>query len=456
MRYIYYGLTILVLLGSCKSARKHQVSPDISMDTPNGFYSDTLSTGKVDDGWLKTFNDPQLEDIVLEGLQNNPILASAAANVNAAAGLIIIAGSKMKPSISLGAPATLEGGTAYSDAVVPGAGAGLVLSWEADIWGKLAAGKAAATYDAEAAAANYEYGRQSLVAQIAKTYYITIETWLQLQLADSVVRMYELNQELVQKRYEQGRANRQDLALIQADLATAQDAFMAAQGGHADAKRALELLLGRYPSAQIEVPEILASVPPYPSSGLPSELLERRPDVVAAEKQVGAAFERVNEAKAARLPSLRLDASLGGFLNPASALWSVGAGFLVPVTQGGALKANVEIRTMEQEAAVENYRNVALVAFGEVESSINNETVYQNREEYLINVRDNNLEAFKLSMDQYNVGAIDLLSVLIVQQRAINSQKGLISLQTNRLIQRINTHLALGGSFAEVDETGIE
>ena len=334
MRYVYIGITFILLLGACKSTRKAQVAPDLSMETPSSFYSDTLSTGRVDAGWLKTFNDPYLELIVKEGLINNPSLAAAAANVNAAAGLVIVAGSKMKPSVSLGAPATLDGGTAYSDAVVPGAGAGITLSWEADIWGKLAAGKAAAANDAAAVAANYEYGRQSFVAQIAKTYFITTETWLQLRLADSVVSMYELNKKLVIQRLEQGRASKQDLALVNADLASAQDAFEATQGAYADARRALELLLGRYPAAQIEVPEMLAKVPPYPGAGLPSELLERRPDIVAAERQVGAAFERVNEAKAARLPSLKLDASLGGYLNPTAALWSVGAGFLLPVTQG--------------------------------------------------------------------------------------------------------------------------
>ena len=449
MRFFYFGLALLVALGACKSARKQQSAPDLMMQTPTGFYSDTLSTGKVDDGWLETFNDPYLKELVNEGLLNSPSLASAAANVNAAAGLVIIASSKMKPSLSIGAPATLEGGTPYSEAVVPGAGAGLALSWEADIWGKLAAGEAAATNDAVATAANYEYGRQSFVAQISKTYFISIETWLQMKLADSVVNMYELNHRLVTQQLEQGRASKQDLALINSDLASAKDAFEASRVGHADAKRALELLLGRYPSAKIEVPEMLAHVPEYPGSGLPSELLERRPDIIAAERQVGAAFERVNEAKAARLPSLRLDASLAGFLNPASAIWSVGAGFLLPVTQGGALKANVEIRTFEQEAAVANYRNVALNAFGEVESSINNEMTYQTREQYLIQVRDNSLEAYNLAMQQYKIGAIDLLSTLLLQQRAVSAQKNLISIQTNRLTQRVNTHLALGGSFEE-------
>lgn len=445
MKSVNIALIVLVLFSACKSARKNQTAPDTSMTTPGAFYSDTLSTGKVDDGWLKTFNDPQLEAIVAEGLENNPSLAAAAANVNAVAGMVIIAEAKMKPSVSLGTPLTVEGSN--SSDPLPGAGAGAVLSWEADIWGKLAAGRAAAELDAVATAANYEYGRQSLVASITKTYYLTIETWIQMNLADSVVNMYELNQKLVNDKLEQGRASRQDLVLINADLASAQDAYQATQGGYNDAKRALELLLGRYPSAQIEVPEILASIPPYPSAGLPSELLERRPDVVAAERQVGAAFERVNEAKAARLPSLRLDASLGGFLNPAAAVWSVGAGLLLPVTQGGALKANVEIQTFQQEAAVENYRDVALRAFGEVESSINNEMVYQKREEYVLAVRDNSVEAYELAMEQYRVGAIDLLSVLLLQQRAVNSQKALVNLQSNRLIQRVNTHLALGGSF---------
>ncbi len=450
MRLLIYGLVVIIFITACKSARKNQVAPDISMETPAGFYSDTLSTGKVDDGWLKTFNDPYLEEIVEEALKNNPSLAASAANVDAVAGLVTIAGSKLQPSVAFGAPATVEG-SSVTDDVVTGAGAGLALSWEADIWGKLAAGEAAATNDAIAAAANFEYGRQSLVAQTAKTYYTSIETWLQMVLADSVVTMYQLNKDLVSDRFDQGRANKQDLALINADLATAQDAFEATQAAHADAKRALELLLGRYPAAQIEIPEMLANIPPYPGAGLPSELLERRPDIVAAERQVGAAFERVNEAKAAQLPSLVLDASLGGFLNPTSTMWSVGAGFLLPITQGGALRANVEIRTSEQEAAVANYRDIALRAFGEVESSINNEMAFEKREDYLKRVQDNSIEAYELAMDQYRVGAIDLLSVLLLQQRAVSAQKALVSIQTNRLIQRINTHLALGGSFEAIE-----
>ena len=141
--------------------------------------------------------------------------------------------------------------------------------------------------------------------------------------------------------------------------------------------RALELLLGRYPAAQLEAPGALPPMPPPIPAGLPSELLERRPDVIAAERRVAAAFNRTGEAQAARLPRISLTASVNSISSELFVLqerdnpvWSVGASLLAPIYQGGALKAQVEIRTAEQKQAVAEYARVALRAFSDVENAL--------------------------------------------------------------------------------------
>jgi len=229
---------------------------------------------------------------------------------------------------------------------------------------------------------------------------------------------------------------------------------------HENALRALEVLLGRYPGADIEPRTDLPAFPGLIPAGIPVNVLERRPDLFASERRVAEAFNRIGEAKAARLPRISLTASGGAassellemsedFSNPFA---SLGAGLMAPIFLGGQLKAQVEIRTIEQQMAIDEYASLALRALFEVENSLAAERNLGLREEILkMNVAQNE-RALHLEKVAFRVGTSDMRRVL-GQQLALNvARMGSIHVQSSRLTQRVNLYLALGGNFEVIEE----
>jgi outer membrane protein TolC len=218
--------------------------------------------------------------------------------------------------------------------------------------------------------------------------------------------------------------------------------------------RALEILLGRYPAAAATAAAQLPGQPDAVPAGLPSELLERRPDVIAAERRVAAAFNRVGEAKAARLPAISLTTGISTISSDLFVLqdrdnpvWNAGASLLAPIFRGGALKTQVEIRTAEQKEAVAAYAVVGQRAFGEVESALAAEIAAREREQILTGTMSDLRRALEIVQTQYKVGSTDLRFVT-ERQLALNAtQSALVRVQAEQRVQRVNVHLALGGSF---------
>jgi outer membrane protein TolC len=239
----------------------------------------------------------------------------------------------------------------------------------------------------------------------------------------------------------------QDVHLARADLAAVEEALRQARSANEQALRSLEVLLGRYPSADLATPRELVPVPPPIPVGLPSGIVERRPDLIAAERRVAAAFFQEEEARLARLPRFTLTAGVGGSNALSSAIGSLGAGLFAPLFTGGALAGQLESASADQEAAIAAYGQMALRAFQEVETSLSNERLFEQRQGYLETVVEENRKAWELAKVQYEVGRVDLLSVLQMQARWLGGRISLIRIQNERLSLRVNLHLALGGSF---------
>lgn len=403
-------------------------------------------TGDVDDNWIATFNDAQLEALVDEALdEQNPNLRILAAQVERAQAAARLAGSALKPTVGLGAGVS---GTAGPEPVEQQlAGAGVAISWEPDVWGRVQAGVNAADENLRATVADFEFARQSLVANLASTWYLATELRLQTELAQEIVDMLEQTVEIVETKQRVGQVSMQDVYLVQSDLATAQDAVQQAEAGQQQARRALEILLGRYPAGEIETASELVPVPPPVSAGLPSDLLERRPDIIAAERRVAAAFFLTEEARLAQLPSFPLTVGAGGSTDLDQLIGSLSAGVVAPLYTGGALEAQEEIATADQEAAIAAYGATVLQALEQVEGALTNEQLLERRENYLASAVDNNKKAYELALVEYNVGRTDLLSVLQIQARWVGARTGLLRVQNARLAERISLHQALGGSF---------
>lgn len=409
--------------------------------------------GALPANWIKSFNDAQLDALVEEALQNNLNLQAAASQVEAAGGLVTQAGAQMKPVVAAVGDSSEQ---KFSGGVQNNSSQGaLSMSWELDIWGKIRSQKAAADSQFEAVTADYEFARLSLKAQLARSWFTAVEMNRQLKLANEVVELYQRTYDIVFTKYNFGDLGMKEVHLARADLASAKERVREVDGAYKISLRAVELILGRYPSAELDVSDEFVAVPPAIPVGLPSSLIERRPDLVAAERRVAAAFSSTQAAKAARLPSIGLTGSAGGsnsaltdLLGSGGNFWSVGANFLGPIYSGGALKADVRIANAEQEGALAQFGQKALVAFGEVETALNNEDLLAERAEFINSIVTDNQQALELAQTQFEGGSVELLDVLQMQARLVASKVAQISMQKDQLVERINLHLAIGGDFA--------
>ena len=409
--------------------------------------------GDVQIGWLASFEDQTLTELVREAQQHNKNLQAAAANVDRARALARQAGAALKPAVNLSAGGT-RSGVASSSRQNDQLNVGLDVAWEADVWGRLRAGRRGAIASAEAAEADFRYSQHSLAGSVARGYFLTIEAGRQEEVAGETVVALEETLRIVNLRYQEGVVSAQDLALARSDLATVRDRLTTVAGSRRDALRSLEILLGRYPGADLEVRKTLPATPPNPPTGLPSEILERRPDLVAAERRVAAAFDVVDQARAARLPTLQLTGSLGGssnalssLLDPANVAWRLGTSLLAPLFDGGRRRAQVEVSTAEQELALAQYGQAALQAFSEVETNLDLSGVLNRRQAELEVAAKNAKVAYRIAELRYKEGETDLLDVLSVRQRVFAADTNLVAVQRQILDQRVNLHLALGGSW---------
>jgi NodT family efflux transporter outer membrane factor (OMF) lipoprotein len=407
----------------------------------------------VSDDWLKSFNDPMLEAIVAEAIANNLDLREAVERVKIAQQNVIVVGAQLLPQVGaqLGA-STVRDKDQSSDFNSTLAYAGV--AWELDVWGRLRAQRAASEAAYEATALDYAYARQSLAALAAKSWYLAIETRQLVALGEESVKVFSQLLELINIRRAAGKDSDLDVVDTRAKLQTAQAELEAAREAFGEAQRALEILLGRYPAAELEVASAYPRLPPPAGAAVPASLLERRPDLVAAERAVLAAFRQREAATLALLPDFSLSLTGGRLgsqilsllrLNPWFAAAGIGAS--IPIYEGGALRAQVAIATAQQARAVAHYGAVALTAFGEVENALANEQLLARRIPFESDALVDRTAAVRIATIQYRAGSRDLLWVAQLQSEQLATAATLIKLKSAQGANRIRLYLALGGSF---------
>jgi NodT family efflux transporter outer membrane factor (OMF) lipoprotein len=408
--------------------------------------------GEVHANWLATFHEPQLDSLVREALAYNGDLRVAAARVEQAAAYAKLANSTIYPVVNL-----LAHGGGKSGGDASGLNIfGLFASWELDVWGRARAQKAAGEAQYASASLDAEYARQSIAAMVAKSWILAIEARAQRAIADDVVRASEQSVGLSGDRLRVGRGDEYDVALARANLDSSRDVARQLALAYEQAQRALELLIGRYPAAALDVPATLPPMPGPVPVGLPSELLERRPDVIAAARRIDTAFYNVLEARAARLPKIALTASVNSvsselFLlqNHSNPVASLGANLVAPLFNGHALESQVDVRTAEQRLAIADYGRDATRAFADVETALTSEFTATERQAILASSVTNNCRTVELAQVRYRVGSGDLRAVLTQNVALYGARTALLRAQSEALVQRVNLYLALGGSFDE-------
>jgi NodT family efflux transporter outer membrane factor (OMF) lipoprotein len=404
------------------------------------------------DRWLDALGEPALRPLVDEALAHNADLAVAAARVEQAAAAVRIAGASLAPSVGAFAKDGVKLGGDLSGL----AGAGLTATWELDLWGRVRYAQRAASGQYAASQADLAYARQSLAALVAKSWFLAVEASMQKALADESVEASARLLALAEDRSRVGNGTELDVALARSSLNAMRDSVRGIEAARLQSIRALEILLGRYPSGAAAVSAGWPALAAQPSAGVPSELLERRPDVVAAERRVAAAWDRTGEARAARLPRLSLAAGFSAISsdlfvlqnvnNPAV---SVGASLLAPIFTGGALEGTEALRTAEQRQAVAQWARTALQAFAEVENSLSSQAALADRERLLEAALVDGERARMLQETRWRVGSGDMRGVLQQQLALYSTRMALLRVQAEQRIQRVRLHLALGGDFGE-------
>lgn len=404
------------------------------------------------DRWLDALGEPELRPLVDEALAYNADLAVAAARVDQAAAAVRIAGASLLPSVG----AFAKDGLKLGGDLTGLSGAGLTATWELDLWGRVRYAQRAAAGQYEASQADLAYARQSLAALVAKAWFLAIEASRQLALAQESVQASARLLALAEDRARVGAGTELDVALARSSLATMRDGARGIDAARMQSVRGLETLVGRYPSGLATVPGRWTALPPQGAVGVPSELLERRPDVVAAERRVAAAWDRTGEAKAARLPRLSLAAGLSAISSDLFVLQdvnnptvSIGASLLAPIFTGGALEGTQALRTAEQRQAVAQWARTALRAFSEVESSLSSQAALADRERLLEAALVDGERARALQETRYRVGSSDFRGVLQQQIALYGTRMALLRVQAEQRVQRVQLHLALGGDFAD-------
>ena len=463
----FAALLAALLSAACATAPPE--SPGLEIEAPEAWTTE-VPEGKPSGDWWATFDDPRLDAVVEEALERNYDLKAAAASVAAAAAQARIAGAGSAPQISagfdagrrqqvfVGLPIPGTGGVLKSTS--SSYGASLNVSWEADLWGRLRAGKAAAIGDARAAGADYAAARLSLAGQAAKAWFAVVEAERQMALAEATVDSRRTSAERIEARYRRGVAPPLDLRLARSNRATAESTLELRRRQLDASRRQLEILVGHYPRGSafppldegesLDLPE----VPPEIPAGLPSELVARRPDLLAAERRLEAAGLRVREARRALYPRITLTASggtasdsLGDLVDGNFSIWSLAGGLLQPIFQGGRLRAAVDFAEAGRDRALALYAQGVLRAFAEVESALAAERLLAAEEAAQQVATEESTAAVRLAEDRYHAGVGDYLTILESQRQSFLTESRLLTLRSLRLANRADLHIALGGDF---------
>ncbi|MCQ8104740.1 efflux transporter outer membrane subunit [Methylomonas sp. SURF-2] len=456
--WLSMGLSAFLTVGCGSPASRDP--QQLNLPLPGQWQSASALQSRVSAHWLDSFADPDLTLLVQRGLRDNFDLKSAAARVSAAREQAAIAGSARAPQLYF-SPG-YRGGRDGANDESGGFSALFELQWELDVWGRIRDARQAAMEDAVAVGEDYQAARLSLAARIAQVYLAWREAILQARVAAESVKDRGVIVELVRGRFNKGLTRGLDLRLALTDLANAEAQAAETQNAEQALQKLLTTLLGRYPTdsaalhAKVNETAFATSALPQPppalAAGLPSELLTRRPDVIAAFKRLLAADQRLSSSEKALLPRVTLTAAggsvgtaLADIVDPRAAAWHLAAGLLQPLFTGDRLQADIRLQQANIEQAYRQYQSVALNAFREVEQALAAESRLRAQELALREAVAQTEASRKLAVYSYRQGLIEILTLLDSYRSTLNAQSAHLAVRRQLLNNRIGLYLALGG-----------
>lgn len=448
-------LAVALTVAGCATPSPESTRP--AMDVPARFAGSSLGNGlfqpanpaaaDVPDAWWTLFNDPVLNDLEARLLADNQNLKAAAAAVAVAQAALRTAQAGALPAVGLTAGATRSDGGSTSGPSTSISAQGVLATWELDVWGRVTAG-------IDAAAARLDASRHTLAAQRLSLQGVLVQTYfaartsqaLQTILARSV-QSYEQSLKLVDNRQQAGVATLADVAQARAQLHSTQAQLAEAQLQGKQLVHALALLVGQAPGAFTlaanPLPTDLPALPAVPEQ-LPAQLLERRPDIAAAERQVAAAQAQEGAAAAALFPAITLSASAGVrgselarlFQSP-NHIWSLGTAVAVSLFDGGARDAAKASAQASQQQAVATYRQTVLTALQEVEDNLAAAHQLAQTVQAQTQALAAATQALEVLQNQYKAGTVGYLNVLTAQNTVLSAERSLLDAR-NRQLAAVN------------------
>ncbi len=443
------------------------VRPDIEIKMPVSYQQAPAENimPLPEDKWWEAFGDLELNRLVEEVLKNNWDIRKATASILELQSLFVLTRADRFPSLGLQGEASRQS-LSKNTFSVPGFSSGgkttsytlsLPAKFELDLWGRLARAEEAARADLLQAEENRGTVAQTIIAETINLYLEMESLERMIQLAEESIEYYGRGRSLIESRYERGLTSVLDLRQARRILAQAEAALPSLRQDLGSTQQRLSVLLGHYPKTRPprNQPKDYFKPPPAVPPGLPSELLQQRPDIRMAEANLRALNARIGVAKAGRFPAITLTGSFGYssneledlLLKSNSELWVGAIGIMQAVFDAGSLKAVQKGAEARYEKGVADYAKTVLAAFAEVENALLTRKEQLKRRERVINFLAEAGATQKAAETRYLRGLVDYLTVLDSQQARIQAEKDLIMVDLAILSNRVSLYRALGGGW---------
>jgi NodT family efflux transporter outer membrane factor (OMF) lipoprotein len=465
----------LSLLSACAVGPDYQ-RPDAPMTArykeqpvaDTGMWQPARPGSAADGGaWWSVFGDPVLDDLLAQVKISNQNVKAYEAAYRQAVAVADAARASFFPTLSLGASDTraqtvsssrLTGGSSVST-VATSASASVSASWAPDIWGKIRRTVEEQQASAEASAADLAAAELSAKGSLAADYFTLRYEDALKHLLQQTVEAYDRSLQITRNQYVSGTAARADVAQAEAQLASARAQLVATGVQRAQMEHAIAVLVGKVPAEFSIADNGLLPQPPQIPVGLPSALLERRPDIASDERKVASANAAIGVAVAAYFPSLTLSgssgfssSSLGSLLQASNNVWSVGPQLALTIFDAGAREAQVEEARAAYDQAVANYRQQVLSSFQGIEDQLASLKVLAQEAEVQNQAVAASEEAERLIFNQYKAGTVAYTSVVTAQATALSAKQSALSLAASRLSAAVTLIQDLGGGWERPTE----
>lgn len=460
---LFAEISIATLLAACT------VGPDYvrpQTETPAAFKEGWKTAEPRDSelrgNWWESFADPLLNGLLEQVSISNQNLALAEAQYRQARALVQSARSGYMPTVSAGASAdrsrSSASGTSINRGVRDNYSVSLDAVWEIDIWGRVRRGVESSEAGAQASAADLESLRLSAQAELATNYFQLRSLDTQKQLLEDTVLAYERSLKLTENQYAAGIVAKADVVQAQTQLKSTQAQALDVGVQRAQLEHAIALLIGKPASSFTIEPAPLAAEPPDVPAGVPSSLLERRPDISAAERRMAQANAEIGVAKAAYYPTLSLSAAAGfqssvlsDLISAPNRFWSVGPALAQTLFDGGARRALSDNAIAAYDGNVAFYRQTVLTGFKEVEDNLAALRILEEEARIQDEAVQSARQSVLLTTNQYKAGLVGYLNVIVVQAAALNVERNAVDIRNRRLAASVALIKALGGGWNASD-----